>query len=306
MPFTTVAGLSVVFCTAYYAVHHWARLKPRESILIHSGAGGLGQAVVQLARLVDAEIYVTVGNEEKKAAMVRLYGIRDDHVFYSRSSSFAKSIMRMTNGRGVDVIVNSLSGEALRSSWECIAPIGRFVEVGKKDIYAHGLSPIGGLPMLPFQKNVMFASIDLTLIMKIGGDLMRQLLREIVELAENEKIHVPQPLHVFRASETGKAFRIMQNGEHMGKIVIKFDDDDLVPIKNDKNSKIFDPAATYVIAGGLGGIGRSVACWMVDHGARNLILLSRSGSKSDAVEKFLANLKHCGANVATPPCDITD
>lgn len=124
MTFQSAAAIPVIYSTALYALTHWARMKTGESILIHSGAGGLGQACIQLAKLSNANIYVTVSSEEKKKLMKDLYNIPDSHIFSSRTSSFVQGIKNMTQGRGVDVIVNSLAGEALKDSWECIAPFG--------------------------------------------------------------------------------------------------------------------------------------------------------------------------------------
>ena len=300
MSFDKAAALPVVFCTAYYALHYWAHLKQGESVLVHPGAGGFGQAVIQLARLEDVELYVTVGNKAKKDLLIRLYGIQEDHIFSSRNTSFARTIKRMTSGLGVDVVINSLSGEGLRSSWEeCVAPL-RFVEVGKKDISSQGVSSMDGLPMLPFSKSIMFASVDFAMIMKDDKRLMGQLLRKVFELAEDRKIHTPEPLHLFKASEVEKAFRFMQTGEHMGKIIIGFDETDELSVATHPNAPIFDPNATYVITGGLGGIGQYIARRMVDHNARNLILLSRSRSYPDKVRRFLDVLRRRGAQIATP------
>ena len=120
------------------------------------GIAGLGQAAIQLAKYIGAEIFVTVGNVEKHRLIRDEYQIPEDHIFNSRDTTFAKGILRMTNGRGVDVVLNSLAGEALRKTWECIAMFGRFIEVGKKDILANS-----GLEMMPFLRNVTFASVNL-------------------------------------------------------------------------------------------------------------------------------------------------
>jgi len=307
MDFATAAAIPVAFCTAYYCTSHWARLKPGETILIHSAAGGFGQAVVQLALMTKAEIFITVGTEEKKKAMMDLYKIPEDHILSSRNSAFAKGIHRMTNGRGVDVVINSLTGENLRSSWECIAPFGRFIEVGKKDIYATGTSSLNGLYMRPFARNVMFASVDLALIIETNPRLLGELMQSVMSLASSEQIHAPLPLHKYKASNIEDAFRYMQSGKHWGKLVIDFEQDSpLSVVPSSKAIYTFDPNATYLIAGGLGGIGRSLARWMVSREARNLILLSRSTTYNQETEVFLQELRDQGVKVATPPCDVSD
>ena len=121
LTFAEASALPVVFCTAWIALHDTARLQQGESILIHAGAGGTGQAAIQVSKYLGAEVYVTVGSDKKKKLVMDLYGIPEDHIFYSRNTTFAQGIMRTTKGRGVDVVLNSLAGDGLRASWECIA-----------------------------------------------------------------------------------------------------------------------------------------------------------------------------------------
>ena len=224
--FAAAAALPTVFCTALYSMSHWARLRPGETILIHSAAGGFGQAVIQLAKLHGAEIYVTVGSDEKRQFLFDTYNIPKDHMFSSRSDSFAKGIKLMTKDRGVDVVVNSLAGEALRSSWECVAPFGRFIEVGKKDIYNYGT-----LPMYQFAKNVTFACVDLVHLLDEKAELVGTLLEEILDMLRLGKITCPKPLHVYESSRVEEAFRYMQSGKNLGKIVVEFHADDIVPVR---------------------------------------------------------------------------
>ncbi len=141
MSFATAASLPVVYSTAYYALYEAARLQPGETVLIHSAAGGVGQAAIILAQHLGAEIFTTVSSEAKKRLLVEKYEIKEDHIFNSRDESFAPGVMRMTKHRGVDVVLNSLAGEALRKSWHCLAWFGRFIEMGQKDIGK--LAPFG-------------------------------------------------------------------------------------------------------------------------------------------------------------------
>ncbi len=134
MSFEAAATLPCVYTTVYYSIFDVARLQRGESILIHAAAGGLGQAAIILAQHIGADIYVTVSSSAKKQFLIDTYGLSEDHVFNSRDLTFAKGVKRMTGGRGVDVVLNSLAGEALRQTWLCVAPFGRFVEVGKRDI----------------------------------------------------------------------------------------------------------------------------------------------------------------------------
>lgn len=234
MPFTTAAALPAPFLTAYYALVEVARIRPQETVLIHSAAGGTGQACVQIAQLHGAEIYATVGSDEKRALLRELYGISDDHIFTSRSPAFASGIGAMTKGRGVDVVINSLAGEALRSTWEeCLAPLGRFIEIGKKDIMS-----LGQLPMATFAKNVTFASVDLMLHLREMPAFVGDMLARVVQLWVEEKISVQKPLAIFDAARIEEAFRLMQSGRNKGKMVITFGPQDLVPVSSSPDSNL--------------------------------------------------------------------
>lgn len=218
MSFNSAASIPLVFCTAYYALYHVARLREGESILIHSGAGGVGQAAIQLAKLRKANVFTTAGTTEKKDLLINQFGIPKTQIFSSRKTSFEKAIKRLTRGVGVDVVINSLSGDLMRASWSCIAPFGRFIELGKTDIMSGR-----GLSMDPFLKNVTFSSVDLAVVMRSSKSLMSEITKTIEEFLGNGAISLCQPLHVYGLSEIEKAFRFMQSGKNMGKIVIEMD-----------------------------------------------------------------------------------
>lgn len=155
--FDVVATLPLVFSTAIYALRYRANIQSGESVLIHSAAGGLGIAAIQIAQLAGAEIYATVSTDEKRAYLVETFGVKRERIFNSRSSSFLRDILTVTGGRGVDVVLNSLTGDLLHDSWRACAPWGRFVEVGKQDIV-----DAGKLDMEVFQRNVTFTAFDLS------------------------------------------------------------------------------------------------------------------------------------------------
>lgn len=302
MSFCEAAALPVVFCTAYQALFEIARLRAGESILIHSGAGGTGQAAVQLAKLRDATIFVTVGSEEKKRLIMDLYAIPEDHIFSSRGTSFTQGVNRMTNSRGVDVILNSLAGESLQGSWNCLAPFGRFVEIGKKDILNGN-----NLSMYPFNENRTFSAVNLTHMLSDRPGHIRSLMEAILVLANDKKIRCPSPLHLYSNSRLEEAFRYLQGGKNTGKTILQLNDDDLVPVVPSSRFKYsFRGNKTYLISGGLGGLGRLIVRWLVQHGAENLLLLSRSGASGDNAIVFLDELRATGVNVATPICDISN
>ncbi|KAI9744654.1 MAG: hypothetical protein M1818_002183 [Claussenomyces sp. TS43310] len=302
MSFEVAAGIPVIYCTAIYCLYEIGRLSKGETILIHAAAGGMGQASIMLAKLVGAEIFATVSTNEKKALLVENYGIPEDHIFSSRDLSFAKGIMRATNGRGVDVIINSLAGEALRRSWDCIAHFGRFIEIGKKDIYANGR-----LEMFPFSRSVLYAGVDFATVVKLDPKKTARLIGESLNLFSEDKVHTPLPYSVFDYSQTETAFRLLQSGKGMGKIILKSNKEDLVPVVPRALVPYeFETDATYVLAGGTGGIGRSIARWMISRGAKHLVLLSRSGDKTEAAQQLLAEMNGKGCSVKIYACDVSD
>lgn len=230
MTFEVAASIPTIYCTVYYSLFDVGRLKKGESILIHAASGGIGQAAIIIAKYLEAEIFATVGTEEKKQLIMATYGIPDDHIFYSRDLSFAKGIMRMTDGKGVDVILNSLAGEALRQSWHCLAFCGRFVELGKRDIVGNT-----GLDMEPFMRNVTFSSVNLVAIYRSNIQLAARIFEDVIRLVHQGVAKAIQPITLFDYSQTESAFRLMQTGKHLGKIVMRPHDEDLVPVSSFKN-----------------------------------------------------------------------
>lgn len=223
LSFTEAASLPTTLMTAYHALHEVARMRKEETILIHAAAGGTGQAAIQVSKYLGAEIYVTVGSNEKKQLIMTLYDIPEDHIFYSRDTSFSQGIKRMTSGRGVDVILNSLAGEGLIASWECIAPFGRFIEIGKRDILSRGK-----LPMFPFAKNVTFSAVDIALMRQERPSHIETILGDIMPLVADNKLRAAQPLQVYGVADIEHAFRNMQSGKNVGKLVVEMRKDDKV------------------------------------------------------------------------------
>ncbi|RDW95260.1 hypothetical protein BP5796_01023 [Coleophoma crateriformis] len=301
MPFDVAASLPMVFCTAYYCLYNTARLQKGETILIHAAAGGVGQAAIMLARLLGAEIFVTVGTKEKRDFLIETYGINPDHIFSSRTTAFARQIMAATGQKGVDVILNCLAGEMLQETWNCVSMLGRFVEIGKRDIELNN-----HLEMAPFTRNVTFSSIDLTYVMKYKPSILSTILGDCMELFKSGLIHSVRPITTFSMSEIERAFRLMQSGKHRGKVVIEPCKEDTVKVYPHRSAARFEDNASYLIIGGLGGIGRSISRWMVSQGVKNLILLSRSGLTRRAARDFADELMGAGCNVSVFSCDIAD
>ncbi|EAS31990.3 iterative type I polyketide synthase [Coccidioides immitis RS] len=302
MSFEVAAGLPVIYATVIYGLENVGRLAEGEKVLIHSAAGGVGQAAIQYAQAVGAEIFATVSTVEKKELIMKEYGIAEDHIFSSRDFSFVKGVKRLTGNTGVDVVLNSLSREALRRSWECVAPFGRFIEIGKKDLVAGGK-----LDMSPFVNNIMFAGVDLLALAEHRPKVVQQVLKRTMQLWTERKITGARPNTALSYAQLEEGLRMLQSGKHTGKIVFAPNAEDVVPVVPEIPPPFeFDPNASYILAGGLGGIGRSLAQWMVTRGAKHLVFLSRSGNITRPVEEMISALEGKGCQVKIFKCDVSD
>ncbi|KAL8640877.1 MAG: hypothetical protein Q9226_008697 [Calogaya cf. arnoldii] len=279
MSFVEAASIPTAFTTAYYSLIDVARLQKNESVLIHAASGGTGQAAIQIAALTGAEIFATVGSLRRKKLLIEIYNIEDDHIFYSRDTSFANGIKR------------------------CTAAFGRFVEIGRRDINARG-----SLPIAPFIKNLSFFGVDLAGIAEERTVVGKRILQTIMAMFETQKLQVPYPLQTYQLQDVEKAFRFIQSGKSSGKIVLEVAKSENLPVvESTKSDFTLDENATYLIAGGLGGLGRCIARWLIHRGAKNLLLLSRSGpSDNEEAMKLLKELQGNGVRVETPKCDIAD
>lgn len=204
MSFTTAASILVVFSTAYYALVEVARVERGQTVLIHSAAGGIGHAALRVAEHIGAEIFVTVGNSAKQDFLVAEFGLSRDHIFSSQMTTFKQGVRRLTNGKGVDVVLNSLSGEALQESWDCIAPFGVFVELGKVAAVSKG-----GLNMEPFDRNATFAAIALQMMCQYRPQKVGQLLTKVLSMLEAGHYQPVQPITPMPIGEIQEAFRLL-------------------------------------------------------------------------------------------------
>lgn len=300
MSFEAAATIPSTFFTVYYAVHHLARLEPGEKILIHGAAGGVGIAAIQIAKWCGAEIYATAGSDEKRD-FLRLMGV--EHIFDSRSLAFADDILAVTDGRGVDVVLNSLAGEAINRNLRVLKPFGRFLELGKRDFYQN--TKIG---LRPFRNNISYFGIDADQLMSERPQLTRRLFGEMMALFR-AGILSPLPYRAFDANEVVEAFRYMQQARQIGKIVVTY----RTPIQGVVTAPVSQPPAlalaaeaSYLVTGGLSGFGLRSAQWLVEKGARHLVLLGRRGAATEEAQPLLALWREQGIEVQALACDITD
>jgi NADPH:quinone reductase-like Zn-dependent oxidoreductase/acyl carrier protein len=294
--FEDAATLPIAFMTARWAMHHKARLAAGERILIHAATGGVGLAAIQLARLADAEIFATAGSDDKRAYL-RSHGIA--HVMDSRSLEFASEIRARSHGEGVDAVLNCLTGDAMVASLELLCAHGRFLEIGKRDLH-DGRK----LDLSPFLQNLSYFAIDLVRMSTDRPEPFAALLREVVALVDQRKL-APLPWRAFPISQARDAFRHLARAQHIGKVVLTFPD---------AEARLSSPAATasdrfrgdasYLITGGLGGLGLAVAGWMVERGARQLALVARHDPRGAAADA-IAQLERSGARILALRADVS-
>jgi len=289
MSFADAATIPVAFGTAYHALHNLARLRRGETILVHAAAGGVGLAAVQLARQMGAHVMATAGSDRKRAYLESLGCAL---VLDSRSLDFADEVLRFTNGRGVDVVLNSLAGDFQQKSLEVCAPLGRFVEIGKRDLFENHT-----LPLAAFQKGLAFFAFDLGSVLSHGGAAARALRRFL-------RTHrMPLPATTFAAGDVASAFRTMQEAEHIGKLVIDMESEAQPALPAEFWP---DPSGTYLVTGGLSGFGLATAKWLVERGARHLLLISRRGQASAEDAPIVDAMRERGATVTCVAADVAD
>lgn len=297
LSFEEAATIPIAFLTAQYALGELGRMQAGERVLIHSASGGVGLAAVQLARNAGAELFATAGTEAKRDYL-RDLGIQN--VMHSRSLGFVDDVMRTTDGEGVDLILNSLPGDAIEKGLEILSEYGRFLEIGKRDIYKD--TPVG---LLPFRNNLSFFAIDLDRVMRQRPHILGRLLNDIVARLDRGDLE-PIKHTVYQSNEIGDAFRFMQKGQHIGKIVISMASrpDRILPGEHEPTK--FKANASYVITGGFGGFGLALANWMVERGAKNLVLLGRRGASTLDAQAAVKHLESNGTNVTVVKADVTD
>lgn len=296
VPFESAATLPVAFLTAYYALVRLAQLRGGETVLIHGGAGGVGLAALQIAKLRGAIVIVTAGNADRRA-LLRSLGA--DHVLDSRSLAFVDEVRAITQDAGVDVVLNSLAGEAMIRSIDCLKPFGRFLELGKRDFYMN--RHIG---LRPFRNNLSYYGIDADQLLVAHEFAIEEMFAELMAMIRTGELS-PLPYRVFGPQDAAAAFRLMQQSGHIGKIVIR----PPKALAKPKPATAFTvaPRGRYLIVGGLGGFGLATAQWLVGKGARHLVLMGRSAENPDAAAtQAIEALRAGGARVDLAAIDVAD
>ncbi len=297
--------IPITFLTAYYGLVRLAQMQPGERVLIHAGAGGVGLAAIQIAQQVGAEIFATAGSETKRE-FLRSLGVK--HIYSSRSTAFADEILADTNREGVDIVLNSLPGEAITKSLSILRAYGRFLEIGKTDIYQNRM-----LGLLPFQDNLSYFAIDLDRMLRQRPDYIRQLFAEVMQHFETGD-YQPLMFTRFEGAGTIDSFRYMSQRKNIGKVVVSIPHAETNDQASSAQSAIQNPQSeikrirsdgTYLITGGLGALGMRVANWLADQGAGTIALLSRRDPSGES-DAALQEIRNNGSEVVVLRGDVAD
>ena len=284
------ATLPVAFLTAYLGLVVRGGISAGDRVLVHNASGGVGLAAIQIAQQAETEVFATAGSEEKR---VYLKNMGISHVMDSRSLDFAEEIMEQTDGKGMDIVLNTLSGTAMRASMSVLASNGQFIEFGKTDLLNHG-----SIDLNLFDHNRSYHPIDLTQYIEERSDRAGGLLQKIVDMAADGRIR-PLPNRNFPMEQAPEAFRFMSQARHTGKLVL-VDDGAPITVLLGGDDPVIRPGGTYLVTGGAGGIGRFLTGWLLDRGAGVVVVTGRRRVEETALVSDPAG------NVRYVRADVTD
>jgi acyl transferase domain-containing protein/short-subunit dehydrogenase/acyl carrier protein len=279
--FEQAAAMPIVFATAHYGLRDLAKLKKGERVLIHAGAGGVGTAAIQIAQEVGAEVFATASRS--KWEVLKEAGLDEDHIASSRDLEFKDKFLEVTDGEGVDVVLNALAGEFVDASLALLPNGGRFLEMGKTDI--RDREQVGGE-----YPGVDYMPFDVT---EAGPVRTGEMLAELATSIEAGVLS-HSPIEAWDMREAPQAFRHLREGNNVGKLVLRL-------------PQAIDPERTTLITGATGGLGALTARHLAEqYGARQLLLVSRSGAAADGAEELQAELEELGASTTIAACDVSD
>jgi polyketide synthase 5 len=291
------AAITTAYATAWYSLNDLARIGQGDRMLIHSATGGVGQAAIAIARNAGAEIFATAGSEQRRK-LLRDMGI--DHVYDSRSIEFAEQIRRDTDGYGVDIVLNSVTGAAQRAGLELLALGGRFIEIGKRDIY--GDTRMG---LFPFRRNLAFYAVDLGLMSVSHPNKVGNLLDTVYQLTAEGVLPLPESTH-YPLADAATAMRTMSGAQHTGKLVLDIPRTGTARVVvPPPQAHVFRGDGAYIISGGLGGLGLFLAEKMAAAGCGRIVLSSRSQPTLKTLET-IELIRAVGADVVVACGDIAE
>jgi len=292
MALEAAATIPVAFATAWYALVERGHIGPDDDVLVHGAAGGVGLAAIQIARLKKARVLGTASNDTRRTIALAAGA---DVMFDSRLQRFATEIKARFDG--VDIVLNSLAGDAMLASFKLLKPFGRFLELGKRDFLDNTQ-----LALRPFLRNIAYSGIDLDELLAAKPRLARDMMTTLAGHFERRELQ-PLTYRTFDSHEAGAAFRSMQASEHVGKIVIRPPG----AARADIASLGYRAGAgLYVIVGGTTGLGFATAQWLSRMGATHIALVSRRGQVDEALAPLVAEIERRGTRVVVASLDIGD
>ncbi|TLD14962.1 hypothetical protein PspLS_10834 [Pyricularia sp. CBS 133598] len=300
LSFDEMACLPLAYCTAYYGLVNQGRLEQGQSVMIHGAASPIGQAAICLAQEHGARLFATVGNSQEKELLIKKYGVPEHQIFSSMISGLGSKIRMATSGRGADIVLDSAPDDAVTEAWDCLAKFGRFVNISSRDsgqgVRRH---------MMENKKNLSYTSVDIFDLAEEKPSIIGRVFTKLRNLLESGAICPPGPIHGFPISDLESAFKALQTGRLVGKIAVMANAGDKVKAtRSQRASNLLRPNATYVLIGGTGGLGRSMARWMLSNGARHIALVSRNGAISDKITELIQEGNKVGAEIVVRRCNV--
>lgn len=326
LTFEEAATIPTAYITAIHSLLDQATLSVGKSVLIHSAAGGVGIAAIQIAQSVGAEVYATVSTPEKREFIKSTFGLADDRIFYSRNTEFGDQVLSATNGRGVDVVLNSLTGDLLDESFRILADGGVVVELGKRDVLNWN-----SLPMAAFDRNSSFRVVDIS-SEKAADSLVASLMSELFKLIEHGSIKPIAPIHRFGWNDISAALHFLRPGTHIGKAVLTQESEVKVPVspptrataalgialstdsltwvneqvRQAPKSLNLRADGCYLIVSSLRGICGGLAIYLAQQGAKYLAVMSRSGYADEKSRLAIKQINALGCHIDLLVADVTD
>lgn len=301
LSFQEAVSLPTAFLAAYYALVRAARLERDQSLLIHAAAGDIGQASIMLAKHIGAKVYATAGSPAERGLLISKYGLPAEHIFNSSDSSFSTAVLSTTQGRGVDVVLNLLTGELRQESLKLVAPLGHFIDINPRN------TQLGGqLATSTLNHGGSITTVDIAALLEHRPTDVHHAQRDLINLFRSGALSSVHPITTLDIGHIAEASTVLNNNR-LASVVLSADEKSTVPVVATKATANVSSEASYLIVGGSGGLAQSTARWLVSRGAKNLVLVSRSAGTSGVVAALAAELIEAGCRRVLPiSCDVAN
>ena len=298
LDFAESASIGLIFGTSYICLVERARIQKGTTVLLHSALGGIGQASIEICKMMGVTIIASAGTDEKRKELKENYGIK--YITNSRDPEvFKRDVMKFTEGKGVDVILNSLAGKSLLANFEIVAKNGIIVEIGKRDILNNFELPLGR-----FIDSITYSGVHFDELLETHNSYIKEVMQKVTNLFEEQKLK-PTEITTYPLSDAESTLKLMSKGIHTGKLILEVDDE-WKPEEFKKPDKLFRSDKYYLITGGLGGLGIELTQWMFGKGATKFILMSRSGRTNNRSKRIINKLENLGAEIIIAKVNISD